>query len=114
MEPVSRREFLASALVLAATGGVPDFSQDRVPGEVVSIRWPVGASRVRLLHELDGHEQSVSPVRVKGLFVKRVEVVLMPSDGRMRPGRHEFFLLCDGRVRIPLGGFGVASFRFGC
>lgn len=122
-----RRVFLASSLGAAAAfaAGLPAVAapvargrRDLAPGEVVRVEWPrwLDSSSARLVHELDGRVLSRTPVPpARGILLPRIEVVAMPADGRMRAGRHDFFLEVEGSgTRLWLGGFGVARFRFGC
>ena len=115
-------EILASGAALAvsplgsrASPRVPDGVRERVPGEIVTVAWPrsLDGQSAEVVLVRGGREVERRPApRPRGLLLKQIDVVLMPSDGRLRPGRHDFFLQCDER-RVALGGFSVQGFRFG-
>jgi hypothetical protein len=121
----TRRQFLgraaaamaALALPLRAVAApAPPPGRERVPGEIVEIPWPWGrgVAGVRLVHRVDGVGRGSVPVAApRGILLPRVSVVLLPPDGRLRPGRHGFVLEAPG-ARWDLGGYDVAGFRFGC
>jgi hypothetical protein len=122
-QPATRREFLvvagatAASLVPAVALAASHRGRDLVPGQVVRVRWPllVPPDRATVVHELDGRVLSRRPAgRPRGFLQPRFEVAAMPADGRMRPGRHDFYLEVPGRPRVWIGGFPVARFRFGC
>jgi hypothetical protein len=115
-------EILASGAALAvsplgsrASPQVRDGVRERVPGEIVTVAWPrsLDGRDAEVVMVRGGREVERNPVpRPRGLLFQRIDVVLMPSDGRLRPGRHDFFVECEGR-RVALGGFSVQGFRFG-
>ena len=123
----TRREFLAGAAVAAGAivaGASPadasprpaSSARDLVPGQTVRVSWPwgLGSAGVEVVHR-HGTRETRTPAPVpSGILLRRIEVVAMPFAGRMRAGRHDFFLEVPGRGRLWLGGFGVSLFRFGC
>ena len=66
-----------------------------------------------IVHVVDRNEVATAEApEPSGLFSQVMEVRAFPPDGRLRPGRHDFYLETHGR-RLWLGGYDVARFRFG-
>ena len=123
----SRRELLtglvgAAASVVALPGTarargirVMGRAGDLVPGQVIRVVWPPDqdAAGAYIVHVVDRHEVGTAAApEPSGLFTQVMEVQAFPPDGRLRPGRHDFYLETHGR-RLWLGGYDVARFRFG-
>lgn len=94
---------------------VPDPRDSRYPGERILVWWPpvLDPSRARVLVLRDGRlagEVPVVPPSGPGLRFLTVEA-RPPSP--VRPGRYDF-VLAVGPVRVALGGFRLAPYRFGC
>ena len=121
-----RRSFLAAVTggvflgrFLPSPGGISaqnPAAGDLVPGQIITIWWPsfLNFNQADVVHRIDG--QPVSRRRApapQGLVFERMEIPIVPVDGRLKPGRHEFEVEREG-TRLRLGGFDVTSYRFGC
>jgi len=105
---------LLSVLTRNLTGRIS--MKDLVPGQIVRVPWTssMDEDSARLVHVLDGAVVSERPApRPVGVLFRTIDVTVMPHDGRLRPGRHEF-RIDDGRMSISAGGFHVSPFLFGC
>lgn len=126
-EPIlSRRDLLSwtvSGLLLgmvlrpgetfAKASLIPTLDVARVPGERICLRWPffLDPSRARVLVLRDGRPEGHAPLYVRdgGRFV---EIEARPPSP-VGAGRYDF-VLTVGPVRVALGGFRIAPYRFGC
>ncbi len=124
----TRRQFLTGAMGLGLAGvAMPGMemvpavrvlgdTEALVPGDFIRVVWPwtLDPKRASVVHVANGEESTPMPVpEPTGLVFPRVDIPAIPPDGRLRAGRHEFFLAFEGRY-LYLGGFDVRRFRFGC
>ncbi len=112
---------LCGGLVLFARARVSralapgDLETPRVPGERIRVFWPplVDPSQARVWVLRDGHVVGEAPLHVPaGRWWRFLEVEALPP-APILPGRYDF-ALAVGPFRLPLGGFRIAPFWFGC
>ena len=124
----TRRQFLTGLASLGALGSVlpaldlvPSLkvlgdTESLAPGDHIRVVWPwtMDSARAQVIHVVNGDVSDPMPVpAATGVFLPHVEIVAIPPDGRLRSGRHEFFLTFEGQ-HLYLGGFDVRRFHFGC
>lgn len=105
---------LRAGAVLAPIAS-PDPFAPRIPGERIRVWWPplLDPARARVQVLRDGRPVGTAAVHpLRGRLGRFLEVEARPPPP-VRPGRYDF-VLTVGPVRVALGGFRIAPYRFGC
>ncbi len=94
---------------------LPDPPGSRYPGERILVWWPpfLDPSRARVVVLRDGQPAGEAPVVLPSEPGGRFLAVEARPPSPVRPGRYDF-VLAVGPVRLALGGFRIAPYRFGC